>query len=200
MLTKKDLKRRFNIGQNTVYRTLQACPLSTKKKNYTESEIEQYFVPARQMLAAGKTYKEVEQFFALKPSEQADFLEAEEINTSPSLVKNTEDVVNQAIPIEPSEQADVLKVEEVKASPSLVKDTENVVNQAIPIEPLDMDNDSNYDNSSKRFRITYSTSQASARLAKVSNRECITSYSQMTSSIQTIHKLGGTILLVTQVA
>ena len=56
MLSKKDLKRRFKIGHNTVYRTLQACPLGTKKKLYTEAEIQQYFVPARQMLKAGQTY------------------------------------------------------------------------------------------------------------------------------------------------
>ena len=86
MLTKKDLKRRFKIGQNTVYRTLQVCPLGTKKKLYTEAEIQQYFVPARQMLTAGKTYKEVEQYFALNSNESTDFLEPKEVNSNNSVV------------------------------------------------------------------------------------------------------------------
>jgi len=62
MLTKKDLEIKFNLGGNTVYRTLQVCPLDTKKKEYTEEEIEQYFAKARELLDAGKTYKEVEQW------------------------------------------------------------------------------------------------------------------------------------------
>ena len=168
MLTKKDLKRKFNLGHNTVYRTLQACPLGTKKKNYTEAEIEQYFVPARQMLTAGKTYKEVEQYFALNHSEGDKLIEPEKVET------NTKS--------------------------NVVKEAKDAVNADTAIKSLAGEKDGNYSNRSKRFRINYSTSQASARLAKVSNRECVTSYSQMSSTIQTIHKFGGTILSVTEVA
>lgn len=157
MVTKKDLQRRFKIGHNTVYRTLQACPLGTKKQNYTEAEIQQYFAPARQMLTAGKTYKEVEQYFAL----------------------------NQSPPVQLSEPANLK--------------THAAVNVATAIKPLGRDNEPNYSNVSKRFRIKYSTSQASARLAKVSNRECTTSYSQMSPTIQTIHQTGGVILSITEV-
>ena len=168
MPTKKDLKRRFSIGHNTVYRTLQACPLGTKKKNYTEAEIEQYFIPARQMIAAGKTYQEVKQYFALNHPEQGKLVELKKvkINTDSHVVKKAKDAVN------------------TNTSPkSLVRD-----------------NDTSHRNVDKRFRISYSTSRASARLAKVSNRECVTSYRQMSSTIQSIHKLGGTILGIVEVA
>lgn len=93
MLTKKDLKQRFKIGHNTVYRTLQVCPLDTKKISYSEAEIEQYFVPARQMLQKGKTYQEVEQYFA-ESNLSEDVIGIEEIKT-----KSTKsDLLNTAIP------------------------------------------------------------------------------------------------------
>lgn len=84
MLTKKDLEEKFGLGSNTVYRTLQVCPLGTKKKEYTEEEIEQYFVPARRMLDAGKTYEEVTEYFKMKNPEGAegvDNLDEDEFNT-----------------------------------------------------------------------------------------------------------------------
>lgn len=71
MLTKKDLEEKFSMGANTVYRTLQVCPLGTRKKEYTEEEVKQYFVPARQMLDAGKTYEEVAAYFKMKNPEGA---------------------------------------------------------------------------------------------------------------------------------
>ena len=92
MLTKKDLKRRFKIGHNTVYRTLQVCPLDTKKTSYTEAEIEQYFIPARQMLKEGKTYQEVEQYFA-KSNPSKDVIGIKEVKTE----SNETDLRNTAI-------------------------------------------------------------------------------------------------------
>ncbi|MBW4635236.1 MAG: hypothetical protein KME30_26080 [Iphinoe sp. HA4291-MV1] len=71
MYTKKDLEAKFNLSDNTVYKTLQVCGLSTGKQEYTHEEIENYFLPARQMLDAGKKYKQVKEYFALKRGGQA---------------------------------------------------------------------------------------------------------------------------------
>lgn len=81
MLTKKDLESKFDLSTNTVYKTLQVCPLGTKKKEYTEEEIDQYFVPARQMLNAGKTYEEVAEYFNMKnPAGASTDVDGEEFN------------------------------------------------------------------------------------------------------------------------
>jgi len=80
MLTKKDLEQKFNLGSNTVYRTLQSCPLGTKKKEYTEEEIEEYFVPARTMLDSGKTYQEVAEYFQNQTGETTEEAEEDDFN------------------------------------------------------------------------------------------------------------------------
>ena len=69
MTTKKDLEQQFEISDNTVYKTLKACGLDTGKEEYTEEEIENYFKVAREMLDAGKRYKDVEQYFGLADAE-----------------------------------------------------------------------------------------------------------------------------------
>lgn len=96
MLTKKDLEEKFDMGANTVYRTLQVCPLGTKKKEYTESEVEQYFVPARQMLDAGKTYEEVAAYFKMKNPEGAgaDEVEQSEFNADGFAANEADDAVD----------------------------------------------------------------------------------------------------------
>ncbi len=94
MLTKKDLEIKFNLGGNTVYRTLQVCPLDTKKKEYTEEEIEQYFAKARELLDAGKTYKEVEQFFGLNNPDGAEEVEAEEFNAEGFAANEADDAAD----------------------------------------------------------------------------------------------------------
>ncbi|MDJ0591150.1 MAG: hypothetical protein QNJ72_14330 [Pleurocapsa sp. MO_226.B13] len=63
--TKKDLEQQFGISDNTVYKTLKSCGLDTSKEDYSEEEIENYFQVAREMLNAGKKYKDVEQYFGL---------------------------------------------------------------------------------------------------------------------------------------
>jgi hypothetical protein len=71
MYSKKDLEVKFNLSDNTVYKTLQVCGLNTGKQEYSSEEIEHLFVPARQMLDAGKKYKQVKEYFALKRGGQA---------------------------------------------------------------------------------------------------------------------------------
>ena len=72
MPTKKDLEQQFQISDNTVYKTIKACGLDTSKEDYTESEIENYFQIAREMLDAGKRYKDVEQYFGLADAEPTE--------------------------------------------------------------------------------------------------------------------------------
>ena len=72
MPTKKDLEQQFQISDNTVYKTLKACGLDTSKEDYTEEEIENYFQVAREMLSAGKRYKDVEQYFGLADVEPTE--------------------------------------------------------------------------------------------------------------------------------
>ena len=69
MPTKKDLEQQFEISDNTVYKTLKACGLDTAKEEYSDEEIENYFKVAREMLDAGKKYKDVEQYFGLADAE-----------------------------------------------------------------------------------------------------------------------------------
>ena len=69
MPTKKDLEQQFEISDNTVYKTLKACGLDTAREEYSDEEIENYFKVAREMLDAGKRYKDVEEYFGLTDAE-----------------------------------------------------------------------------------------------------------------------------------
>ena len=73
-------------------------------------------------------------------------------------------------------------------------------NTATPIKPPAIGNGANYGNTGKRFRITFSSSQASARLKKFSKQERVVDYSQMSQAVQNIHKSGGKILSITEIA
>jgi phycoerythrin-associated linker protein len=53
---------------------------------------------------------------------------------------------------------------------------------------------------SKRYRIKVSTSTAAARLNKYSAKECMVDYSQMSQFIQSVHKSGGKIVSIAEVA
>lgn len=66
MYTKTQLEQDFGISDTTVYKTLQACGLDTAKQEYSQSEIEEFFIPARKLVEARKSYKEVEEFFRMK--------------------------------------------------------------------------------------------------------------------------------------
>lgn len=70
--TKKDLEAQFQISDNTVISTMQACGLSTRKKKYTSEEVEK-FQQARELFTEGMTHKEVEQYFGIdhEPAEQS---------------------------------------------------------------------------------------------------------------------------------
>lgn len=72
-------------------------------------------------------------------------------------------------------------------------------NLATPIKPVAMGNGANYDNTGKRFRIAFSSKQGAARINKFSSQERVISYSQMSKTVQNIHKSGGKILKITEV-
>ena len=72
-------------------------------------------------------------------------------------------------------------------------------NLATPIKPIAVGNGANYDNTGKRFRIAFSSKQGAARINKFSCQERVISYDQMSKTVQSIHKSGGTILKITEV-
>ena len=82
MLTKKDLQERYQLSDETVYKTLKACGLGTKKTQYTEEEVEKYFEPARKLVNDGKTYKEVEEYFNTLPHPQREERGDKEVEVS----------------------------------------------------------------------------------------------------------------------
>lgn len=73
-------------------------------------------------------------------------------------------------------------------------------NTATAIKAPAKGNGANYDNNGKRFRVTYSSSQGAARLNKFSQQESVVSFSQLSRKFQSIHKAGGSIVSVTEVA
>lgn len=77
MPSKKDLEQRWQISDNTVYKTLKACGLDTSKEDYTDEEIENHFKVARDMIGSGKRYKDVEAYFGLNNSGGAEENQAE---------------------------------------------------------------------------------------------------------------------------
>lgn len=116
MPTKKDLEQQFEISDNTVYKTLKACGLDTGKEKYTEEEIENYFKVARQMLDAGKRYKDVEQYFGLADAEP------EEANQQP----NQQDRTNQGT------AADAVGMATAEMAVDMVQDAVKQITPHIP--------------------------------------------------------------------
>ncbi len=78
--------------------------------------------------------------------------------------------------------------------------TSVAANLPTPIKLLAVGNGASYGNTGKRFKIQFSTSKAPARLSKFSRQECVVNYTQMSQQVQNIHKTGGKILSITEVA
>lgn len=94
MYSKKDLAERFNLARNTVYATLKASGLPTDKQTYTEEEIQQFFIPARQLLSSGKTYDEVATYFATRSAGTAESVSSE---TAPSHGSGSSQALGQVL-------------------------------------------------------------------------------------------------------
>ena len=60
-------------------------------------------------------------------------------------------------------------------------------------------NGANYGNTGKRFKISFSSSKAFARMQKFSKQESVVSFNQMSKTIQNINRRGGSILSITEI-
>jgi hypothetical protein len=95
--TKKDLEAQFNISDVTVTSTMQACGLNTRKKKYTQEEVDK-FQQARELFAEGMTHREVEQYFGIQQEEtEQPFAELEEStpNYEPTQEFDTSEYITQ---------------------------------------------------------------------------------------------------------
>ena len=64
MISKKKLQEKYSLSHNTVTETLKACGLDTSKREYSEEDINTFFLPARAMLDEGKTYDDIKAAFS----------------------------------------------------------------------------------------------------------------------------------------
>ena len=71
-------------------------------------------------------------------------------------------------------------------------------NLPTPIKLQARGNGANYGNMGKRFRIVYTTSKVSARLNRLSKKELIINYTEMSPFVQRIHQTGGKIISITE--
>ena len=110
-LSKSQLQELLEISsKNTLRDSLKACGLETKQERYTAEEIWEQFIPARQMVEAGSTYKDVAEHFGLKDSEgeevEVDYAAEEQyqdagmtdgmdINVAEGMVASVEDSVER---------------------------------------------------------------------------------------------------------
>lgn len=68
--------------------------METSNKQYSDEEIEQYFIPARKMLDAGKTYSDVESYFGTKSSQGTEEVEQSEFNANGFAANEADDAVD----------------------------------------------------------------------------------------------------------
>ena len=73
-------------------------------------------------------------------------------------------------------------------------------NLPMAIKPLAVGNGSSYGNTGKRFRVSFASSKASARMNKLSCQSCVVDFSQLSQQVQKIHKSGGKITNIAEVA
>ncbi|NEO56326.1 MAG: photosystem I reaction center subunit XII [Okeania sp. SIO3B5] len=73
-------------------------------------------------------------------------------------------------------------------------------NLATPIKPPSMGNGAAYDNTSKSFLIEFDSRTADARVNRRGKRQRVVTYSQMNQEVRNIHKSGGKIIKITEVA
>lgn len=107
MYSKKDLERQFSISANTVTETLAACGLSTSKRQYTDEEIQERFIPARKMLESKQyTYEDVKGHFAMKDAAVPGGSAAQKSESSPEsfigqievqIAQSVQEVVRDAV-------------------------------------------------------------------------------------------------------
>jgi len=131
MPTKKELEERFHLKVSTVYKTLKACGLDTSKLEYTDEEIEEYFVPARKLIDEGKTFRDVSEWARTKRGEETLPEEAPNEDSEPTgetfqsvvqeetieLVKDAvEEIVKDVIPQIPNMARAALRSQALKGN------------------------------------------------------------------------------------
>lgn len=132
MLTKKDLESKFNLSPNTVYKTLQCCSLDTSSKQYSDEEIEEYFVVARKMLDAGKTYSDVEEYFGTKNSSGAREVRQEEEFNAEGFAANQATDASDAVGIAVAEtMADMVESSVKQVAPYIPALMMQTINQEL---------------------------------------------------------------------
>lgn len=127
-MSKSQLQELLEISsKNTLRDSLKSCGLETKKERYTADEIWHHFIPARQMIESGKTYKEVAEHFGLKDSggSDVDFADTDgveaddgndvgltdglEVGIAEGVVRSVEDSIEQVLPYVPQLVVHTLK-------------------------------------------------------------------------------------------
>ncbi|NEQ64823.1 MAG: photosystem I reaction center subunit XII [Symploca sp. SIO2D2] len=78
--------------------------------------------------------------------------------------------------------------------------TSLAANASTSIKAPAVGNGANYTNTGKRFLIVFSSCAANARMNRLSKQEYVITYNQMSPTVQKIHKQGGKILSITEVA
>lgn len=73
-------------------------------------------------------------------------------------------------------------------------------NLATPIKYPAKGNTLAYGNTRKRFKIAYTTSKMAAQLQGYSKQQCVVTYNLMSQTMQNIHRYGGRILSISEVA
>jgi len=73
-------------------------------------------------------------------------------------------------------------------------------NSATPIKSPVKGNSGTYDNTGKRFKIAFTTSKFAAQAQRFSQQSRIVSYELMSETVQNIHRYGGRILNISEVA
>ncbi len=96
-VTKKELEERYNLSDNTVYKTLKACGLDTSKTSYSEEEIKDRFEKARGILEAGGTYKDVEDCFSMRQAQASPEDAFDDFPTDEASVTSLRQQVSQEV-------------------------------------------------------------------------------------------------------
>ena len=73
-------------------------------------------------------------------------------------------------------------------------------NLATPIKAPTKGGNGSYDNTGKRFKIYFAANQNAARLQRASQQACMVTYNQMSQVVQNIHRSGGRISKIVEIA
>jgi hypothetical protein len=67
--TKKQLEEKFNLAKSTLHERLRDCGLDTKKREYTDEEIDTIFSVADDMIKAGRSREDIRRHFGVQETD-----------------------------------------------------------------------------------------------------------------------------------